>query len=196
MSETAADRPWWADVQHLRPEDGVVAPTRDDAATKRPPSRFHRRPGVTTAVGAPPRVEAEVVQRPAPDFDFDIGLASLLDPPAEEPGRFEWIDLSDEPERDAIDWLALEEAARPEPAKPLDARTAELTADDRASGWRSDVWDIAKPAAATPVRRHAPRTATERLVGSPDRIALYAFVLGLVLIALAALGAPAADAAI
>ena len=220
MSETASDRPWWADVEHLRPTEGDAGATPPERARRQATGRFQRRPGWTTATATETRelVEAATAEhtaeprRPKVDFDFDAGIASLLDAPAEPQGTFEWIDLSadDEPavadwfgeapaasadDARAVDWLALEEAVTPAP-KPLDDRRTELSADDRASGWRSDVWDIAKPAAAAaPVRRRPPRTAAERLAGRPDRIALWAFLLGLLLIAIAAIGTPKANAA-
>jgi hypothetical protein len=189
MSETA---PWWADVQHLRPAEGG-GPARAAAAeqpARAPERRSHRFDRVQTAelslaVKYEPR-------RSKPDFDFDIGLSSLLDPPAEENG--EWLELTVD---EALSRLTGES----------NQAQASLTADDKASGWDMDIWSetdadrkqrrtAAAPAPSAPARPRRPQpTAAERITSRPDRVALWAFLLGVLLILIAAIGTPKANAA-
>jgi hypothetical protein len=138
MSETG-DRPWWADVEHLRPgaEADASAPTGPETTQR---TRRFDRPAATATVAV-----AELPR--ALDFDFDAGLASLLDPPAEPRGEWVELDLADAP------------------ADPIaDDRRAWLDDDDRASGWDLDLWS-AEPAP----RRDAvePTHGTDRLVAAP-----------------------------
>jgi hypothetical protein len=132
MSHTAT-RPWWAEVEHLRPAE-------DDERTRpRRSGRFERRPGQP---GGRRHPEPEV-----------------------------WLD-STEPERD-----------KPKPER----RTIEI---------RGQV-DKALP----PITSHGPgpqrhRTVrpSERVGPRPDRVALWAVLLGLLLILVAAISSPGASA--
>lgn len=199
MSETA-DSPWWADVQHLRPtEDG--GPVRDHAprmdSAPAPERRSHRFDRTTTAELA--LAVTEEPRRSKPDFDFDLEISSLLDPPAEENG--EWLELTVD---EALSRLT----------GSSNAEQASLSADDRASGWDMDIWSetdaarrerrtaapraVAAPAPATraPARARRPRpTSAERISSRPDRVAMWAFLLGVLLIIIAAVGTPKANAA-
>ena len=189
MSETA---PWWADVQHLRPTegDGPARAAAAEQAERAPERRSHRFDRVRTAELA--LAVKDEPRRSKPDFDFDIGLSSLLDPPAEENG--EWLELTVD---EALSQLTGES----------NQAQASLTADDKASGWDMDIWSetdadrkqrrtVAAPAPSAPARPRRPQpTTAERITSRPDRVALWAFLLGVLLILIAAIGTPKANAA-
>jgi hypothetical protein len=193
MSDTAA-QPWWAEVQHLRPRDaGGTRERRDDAGPADGlhtpgPGRFARPATVTespleTAVAVAiaedlPRLDDidwhDFIDSHAELDDVvggDVGLGARWEEPARDTGL------------DAL-WE--------EPARPAGRRTVEIRGQvDRAATAPVDI-DVDARARA---RRTAP-TPAERFHARPDRVAMWAFLLGVLLIAVAALGAPEADAAV
>ncbi len=152
--------------------------------------------------------------------DFEDALAAVRDPlPADDrplPLDFDVDDVDWAPTRrpaseilEELDWqpakrfaraaadLAANREARFErpgaaPAPQPARRTITLTGD---AVERTSAAAVAEGAA--PRRQRRPRaTAAERLAGRPDRVAMYAVVLGIVLILVAALSAPGAEAAL
>jgi hypothetical protein len=163
MSNAEA-RAWWDEVQHLRPDADRDAPRPPRAASVRP--------------------------RPAAD---DLPSADELDAwlAAESPRRF--------PSRDEPDDRASHEAADDEadvvaqPAEVVPVRP-ELVPDTR---WQTDadgrrtvqITGQAARATRRVVRDLAERRPTrplERLASTPDRVALWAVLLGLMLVVIAA----------
>ncbi|HEV2813465.1 MAG TPA: hypothetical protein VGW10_09460 [Solirubrobacteraceae bacterium] len=144
MSQTAT-RPWWADVQHLRPDEAA-----GDERTART-GRFDR-------PAAP--------SRRASHDERQTRVASRAD--AAEPRRRE----------------------RPSPAEPKpQRRTIEIRGQvDRVHG----VAPISSPGP----QRIRGRRADERVGPRPDKVALWAVLLGLLLILVAAMSSPGADAAV
>jgi hypothetical protein len=138
MTRTAA-RPWWADVQHLRPDgDGDT-----DRALRS--GRFDR-------PSAPSRRSS-----------------------TERPTTTRVSSRAEAPDAHA--------AARPE------RRTIEIRGQvDRVHG-------VAPVPSAGP-QRHRGRRASERVGPRPDRVAMWAVLLGLLLILVALLSSPGADAAV
>ena len=135
MSQTAS-RPWWADVQHLRPdEDGNDHRLRT--------GRFDRRPAAEPRATPPARPEPEL-----------------------------WLDAP----------------APKKPAPPPQRRTIEIRGQvDRVHG----VAPISSPGP----QRIRGRRADERVGPRPDKVAMWAVLLGLLLILVAAMSSPGADAA-
>jgi len=171
MSQTAA-RPWWADVQHLRPDE--------DGGDQRAPrtGRFDR------ATASPRRSAAD--HRPARPG------ARERRPEAHTPRRRE----RPEPEN----WLEASEAAvapaTPAPAKAT-AQDAAPKAERRTIQIRGQVDRVAgvAPVPSPGPQRHRGRMPHERVGPRPDRVALWAVLLGLLLILVAAISSPGADAA-
>ncbi|HEV3002625.1 MAG TPA: hypothetical protein VGW75_17950 [Solirubrobacteraceae bacterium] len=186
MSQTAA-RPWWAEVQHLRPadqhepsDDGQPRTGRFDRPT--PPARrpSDDRPTArasSRAAASDAPHEGRAASRPvdAPrEARADHGSATAA--PATPRRR---------PRRDPDLWL--EPATRP-PTQPGQRRTIEIRGQvDRVAG-------VAPISPAGPQRRRG-RRASERVGPRPDRVALWAVLLGLLLILVAAISSPDADAA-
>ena len=135
MSQTAT-RPWWAEVEHLRPdEDGATTPRTRTA-------RFERRDAHQPA------------RRPRPEPEV-------------------WLD--DAP-------------AAPAPKPKHERRTIEIRGQvDRVHG--------VAPTPSPGPQRIRGRRADERVGPRPDKIALWAVLLGLLLILVAAISSPGADAA-
>ena len=141
MSQTAT-RPWWADVQHLRPDEDAPSDHRParggrfDRSTARPRRGEHR----------------ERARRPEPEV---------------------WLDEPTEP---------------PEPAPRPERRTIEIRGQvDRVAG--------VAPVPSPGPQRVRGRMAHERVGPRPDKVALWAVLLGLLLILVAAISSPGADAA-
>ncbi|HEX8205025.1 MAG TPA: hypothetical protein VF587_03085 [Solirubrobacteraceae bacterium] len=143
MSQTAS-RPWWADVQHLRPdEDGGNRSLRT--------GRFER------PTARPRRGDDH---RPARRREPEVWLDASLDVPVEK--------------------------AKPEP-KP-ERRTIEIRGQvDRVHG--------VAPVSSPGPQRVRGRRAHERVGPRPDKVAMWAVILGLLLILVAAISSPGADAA-
>jgi hypothetical protein len=141
MTQTAA-RPWWADVQHLRPDEDAG----QDRRTPRT-GRFERAPA------RPRRGEHEG------------------EPRARRPEPEVWLD---------------EPTAAPKP-KP-ERRTIEIRGQvDRVAG--------VAPVPSPGPQRVRGRMAHERVGPRPDKVALWAVLLGLLLILVAVISSPDADAA-
>ena len=149
MSQTAS--PWWADVQHLRPdEDGNDQRPRRSGRFDRPTAR-PRRGGVHEA-------EARTKRRPEPEV---------------------WLD---EPT------LTAEPEPAPAPTPKAERRTIEIRGQvDRIHG----VAPIDSPGP----QRVRGRMAHERVGPRPDKVAMWAVLLGLLLILVAVISSPDADAA-
>lgn len=161
-----AEQPWWADVQHLRPR---AAGASVPAPEPQAAGRFAR----TSVMDSP--LETAVAVAIAEDLPrlHDIEWHDFIDSHAE---------LDDVVGGDV--WTE-----SPEPARP----TVEI--DGR--GDRATIGAIdAEPEIRTTRRRSAPPAPGERFHAHPDRVALWAFLLGVVLMLVAALGAPEADAAV
>ena len=216
MTETAA-RPWWADVQHLRPREDRAehAPARtwaDDAdftdALK----------SVTSDAGFGGDLGADAFMS---DRAPDASALAVLDLPAVE----EALSAVESPlpiafDVDELDWAPGQRFARasedldfaragrfaraaahavapelvPEPAFSPEPtrRTVEIRGqvDTRATAPA-----VGQDAGRQRYRRQR-ATPAERLAGRPDRVAMWAVVLGIVLILVAAFSAPGAEAAV
>jgi hypothetical protein len=157
MSQTAT-RPWWAEVEHLRPdaEGGTTGRAREERATPRTAStgRFDRRGPHATA-------SAAATRRPR-ERQVEV-----------------WLDESP----------ALAPAKPPKAAQPAERRTIEIR------GQADRVHGVAPVPSAGPQRIRG-RRADERVGPRPDRIALWAVLLGLLLILVAVISSPGADAAV
>jgi hypothetical protein len=191
MSHTAA-RPWWADVQHLRPdEDGgkTDAPARTGrfdrdrtgAASARRRSDGHAAPSARAA-GRASETEARVATRPV---DVEARAADIRRRrPRREPEV--WLDATSPA------------AAAPAPAAPTSAAAAAPAAPERRTitirGQVDRVHGVAPVSSPGPQRLRG-RRADERVGPRPDRVAMWAVLLGLLLILVAAISSPGADAA-
>jgi len=206
MTDPAA--PWWADVQHLRPDadrereqrsretrDAALGDVRAqaDATPQRPRGRFAR---AAEALGTVATLER--TDRSEPRTDWGRDSPDLTPAPADAPVTDTWwLDEQPEPRRDRVsteDWLALTE-----PTERRDPETGRKVVEIR--GQVDGVRGVAAPdpeptARASRAAGRRPRGgAVERMYGRPDRIALWAFVLGMVLILVALIGTPQAGAA-
>jgi hypothetical protein len=179
MSDHGA-RPWWADVQHLRP--------RDEHGADRPSSRFPRtrrpaeaRPAAVATLEhdlpADPWGEGELPDVWAPD--------PHPEPAAEAPAPV-WDDRLEDAFASAPSWAADEAWLLPKGADRIEngRRTIEIRGQvDRIVG----VTAPAETAGATRTGRRRPATpVAARLAGRPDRVAMWAFLLGVLLILVAA----------
>jgi hypothetical protein len=141
MSQTAS-RPWWADVQHLRPDE--------DAGQDRRPNRTGR---------------------------FDRPRRG---------GQHEAEPRAPRHRREPEVWL--DEPAERRPAPTPQRRTIEIRGQvDRVAG--------VAPVPSPGPQRVRGRMAHERVGPRPDKVALWAVLLGLLLILVAAISSPGADAA-
>ena len=197
MSDTAA-QPWWAEVQHLRPQEGEDR--RDEARTARKSRRFVRdlarvdTPGAVAAAVADdldelPRLveidwDAFVEGHADVDLEHRRGIAAIREAngTATDDDRLaalDWdVDLDPRSDRDA--------SGRRTVAIRGNADHATAPVEEPAPAFRE----------RTSGRRRPSPTPADRIVGRPDRVAMWAFVLGLVLMLVAALGTPEADAAV
>jgi peptidoglycan hydrolase-like protein with peptidoglycan-binding domain len=237
MNDPAA-RPWWADVQHLRPDadrereqrsretrDAALGDVRAqaDASPQRPRGRFARAaealgtvatldrtapptegsrdvPATTgwgrdspdlspAAPGAPATDAWWLDEDPAPRRELRLVVEEPVDTPPASPRRDR---VSTE------DWLALTEPFEERRDPDTGRKVVEIRGE--ADGTRGvaapDPAPTARAAATSPrARRERTRaTAIDRMYGRPDRIAMWAFVLGMVLILVALLGTPQASA--
>ena len=190
MSETAA-RPWWADVQHLRPDDDG-----DHAASAAAPARTGR--FARSADGASATEHgARRASSPAPTRQRGDTRTRDAEP---RPRRF---DREPAQRRDREPAQRREETTEPRRRPEVDLRPrgaafAEYRDGRRTVSIRGQVDRVvAAPAAApgvAPERRRPRRTAVERLGGRPDRVAMWAVMLGLLLILVAAISSPGAGA--
>ena len=212
MSEPAA--PWWADVQHLRPrEDRADQPVE--------PRRFHRTgeprpdawPAEPVREARAPEAAVATLEHDVPasnpwlDGAADDAWADTLAPdpapatddaaPQHEASRTLWDDGLEEAFAKTPSWADDEDWLKPKGADRIEngRRTIEIRGQvDRIVG----VSAPAETAVATRTGRRRPsRRPAERLAGRPDRVAMWAFLLGILLILIAALSNPGdADAAV
>ena len=183
MSQQAA-RPWWADVQHLRPAEHGGS---DDRAPRT--GRFDRRP--TGEHAATSRVAGRASHAAAP-----AGRATQTASPAPAPAPARADRPAHAPaapsaparreRREPEVWL--DEVPTPAPRPKAERRTIEIRGQvDRVHG--------VAPVASPGPQRIRGRRADERVGPRPDRVAMWAVVLGLLLILVAAISSPGADAA-
>jgi hypothetical protein len=201
MSDPAA--PWWADVQHLRP--------REDRAGEAPAPRFTREDGVRAE---DPAAVAEREQAAVATLEHDVP-ATWDDAPAwQAKGAATWeaddaawleaLDMPADPAPSRVWDSSLEEAFARTPswAEEDDERLLPKGANRIENGRRTieirgqvdrlvGVTAPAETAVATRSGRRRPaRRPAERLAGRPDRVAMWAFLLGILLILIAALSNP------
>jgi hypothetical protein len=216
MSDPGA--PWWADVQHLRPREDRArersyprferddAPERESAVATlehEVPERY-----------ALPTEEHDLPGRFATGDPHDLPGRFTTAAPRDQPGRFgaaeedaAWLETLDTPADETPSRLwdtALEEAFARTPswAEEDDERLLPKGANRIENGRRTieirgqvdRIAGITAPAetgAATRTGRRRPhRRPAERLAGRPDRVAMWAFLLGILLILIAALSNP------
>ena len=194
MSDPAA--PWWADVQHLRP--------RDDAASAAEPARFtHERAPV-----APEPAEAAVatLEHEVPAAWQAKGAAEWA---ADDAAWLDTLGMPQDPSPSRAWDASLEEAFARTPswAEEDDERLLPKGANRIENGRRTieirgqvdRIAGITAPAetgvATRSGRRRPMRSPAERLAGRPDRVAMWAFLLGILLILIAALSDPSQAAA-
>ena len=198
MSDPAA--PWWADVQHLRPREDHVAET---PAPSSAPSRRFARGAATQHDAAIATLEHEIAD-PWATEDVVAPWAETLDQSydAPAPATAEESPLWDE---------ALEEAFARTPswADEDDPRLLPKGADRIENGRRTieirgqvdRIHGFTAPAETQVATRGGGRRRStrpsERFERRPDRVAMWAFLLGLLLICIAAFSKPGdADASV
>ena len=202
MSDTAG-QPWWADVQHLRPsEDGGNKRTREsaDPAERGRTGRFARRETVATGAATATAVATEAIPRLV-DIDWQDFVAAHADaePRIADPrDRGRWThDDAGTPGTDPLDALDFDPTwptTWDEPRR--DPRTGRRTVEIRGRVDRAATAPVDEPVVVrSQARRHMPRHAGDRFQGRPDRVAMWAFVLGGLLMIVAAFSSPEADAA-
>jgi hypothetical protein len=192
MSQTAA-RPWWADVQHLRPDEGGDTEHRATRTGRFDrPSAPSRRPsrGDHPATAREPQQRAAERREPQPQPQQ---RAAERREPQSQPRAAERRESQSQPraaERrrsrpEPELWL---EPADTPPAQPAERRTIEIR------GQAAGVAGVAPVPSAGP-QRHRGRRPSERVGPRPDRIAMWAVLLGVLLILVALASSPGADAA-
>jgi hypothetical protein len=185
MSDPAA-QPWWADVQHLRPrEAGGNRPVRWDGVDATPS------PAEPAAVAtALPREPGRFTRAAVADSPLETAVAVAIADDLPRLQDIDWHDFIDSHQE--LDDVVGGDVWLEEPAKPAGRRTVEISGQvDRATAQ-------VDPAVAASVagRRRTPPAPGERFHAHPDRVALWAFLMGVVLMIVAALSAPEADAAV
>jgi hypothetical protein len=214
MSDPGA--PWWAEVQHLRPrEDAAPAP-----AAPRSPSRRFARSAQEQPEAALATLEHEVADpfapaQPAPDRPRRRGttdewtvddIEGVYADPRSGADLAPWLD--DSPPAESTTWDdSIEEAFEQTPSWSDDVwlmpkgadriengrRTIEIRGQvDRIHGFNA----APEPASLAQRARRPGRRPSDRFERRPDRVAMWAFLLGVLLILIAALSQPGdADAA-
>jgi hypothetical protein len=200
-----AVRPWWADVQHLRPEEDGAPAVRFGSDRERDSAvaTLEREPEPTAPTAwwiddrpgtAPPRELRVVIEEPLATSPAHrrhgkpLDTSTAHEPRAERrPGQ----------RRTTEDWLAVAE-----PTEHRDPQTVRRPVEIRGQvdGVRGvprpDREPTARAAAAGATGRRRPRRGPiERMYGRPDHVALWAFLLGIALILAALIGTPDAGAA-
>jgi hypothetical protein len=188
MSDHGA--PWWADVQHLRP--------RDDRATE-PSRRFRQREREHEPRRLVEDASVATLEHEVPVDDAWRETLAWDDEPVAQPARTTlWDPALEEAFARTPSWADEDdERLLPKGANRIEngRRTIEIRGQvDRVHGFTAP----ADTTVATRSGRRRPaRRTSERLAGRPDRLALWAFLLGLLLIAIAAFTNPGdANAAI
>ena len=201
MSDPAA--PWWADVQHLRPREDHVAETPAPPTPSSAPSRRFARGAAEQHDASVATLEHELADPWATD-DLVAPWAETLDQPA----PYHVADVA-EP-KDTLWDASLEEAfaSTPSWADEDDPRLLPKGADRIENGRRTieirgqvdRIHGFTAPAettVATRTGRRPARRPSERFERRPDRVAMWAFLLGLLLICIAAFSKPGdADASV
>jgi len=199
MSDPAA--PWWAEVQHLRPrDDHAEQPTTPSSA----PSRRFGRGAAEEHDAAIATLEHEIADPWATD-DVVAPWAETLEQPAsyDEPSSYDAPDAATESRSPLWD-DALEEAFARTPswADEDDERLLPKGANRIENGRRTieirgqvDRIHGVAPIDSPGPQRIRGRMAHERVGPRPDKVALWAVLLGLLLILVAAISSPGADAA-
>jgi hypothetical protein len=212
MSDPAA--PWWAEVQHLRPrEDRAEVPTSEP----RRPGRFDREAAAARQDAAVATIEHELPdpwadepawgpeqhgwesERTEDPWAETLGLdaAPATEAPREDRETALWDDGLEEAFASTPSWTDDEhdQWLMPKGADRIEngRRTIEIRGQvDRVHG----VTAPAETNAATRTGRRPARRASERFERRPDRVAMWAFFLGLLMIVVAAFSQPGeADAA-
>lgn len=199
MSDPAA--PWWADVQHLRPREDHVAETPAPPAPSSAPSRRFARGAAVQHDAAVATLEHEVADPWATTEDVVAPWAETLDQSYDTPAAAEESPLWDPALEEAFartpSW-ADEDDPRllPKGADRIEngRRTIEIRGQvDRIHGFTAP----AETTVATRTGRRPARRPSERFERRPDRVAMWAFLLGLLLICIAAFSKPGdADASV
>jgi hypothetical protein len=208
MSDPAA--PWWAEVQHLRPREDRAPESPAPApspSTSSPSRRFPRRTHELEHESAVATLEHEVVPwTPADDvapWEETFGQSAdtgtwdelTLDEPA--PRETLWDDSLEEAFARTPSWADEDdERLLPKGANRIEngRRTIEIRGQvDRIHGFTAP----AETTSATRTGRRPARRPSERFERRPDRVAMWAFLLGLLLICIAAFSKPGdADASV
>jgi hypothetical protein len=200
MSDPAA--PWWADVQHLRPrEDAASAPAPKAPARftheREPVAREHEA-AVATLEHDVPEPRWDVEETPA----WQAKGAAVWE--ADDAAWLETLDLPEDPSPSRVWDPSLEQAfaSTPSWAEEDDERLLPKGANRIENGRRTieirgqveRIAGLPAPAetgvATRSGRRRPARRPAERLAGRPDRVAMWAFLLGILLILIAALTGP------
>jgi hypothetical protein len=192
MSDPAA--PWWADVQHLRPREDRVS----DAT---PPARFAREGGARTGDVAAEREQHEAA---VATLEHELPAEPQVEWHEEDAAWLETLSMPQDPSPSRVWDPSLEEAfaSTPSWAEEDDERLLPKGANRIENGRRTieirgqvdRVVGVTAPAetgvATRSGRRRPARRPAERLAGRPDRVAMWAFLLGILLILIAALTGP------
>jgi hypothetical protein len=196
MSDPAA--PWWADVQHLRPREDHAPETPAPEPSSTPSRRFARA-AAQPHEAAVATLEHEVVPWSGDDV---APWAETLDAPWDEPVADAprtplWDDSLEEAFARTPSWADEDdERLLPKGANRIEngRRTIEIRGQvDRIHGFTAP----AETKAATRTGRRPARRPSERFERRPDRVAMWAFLLGLLLICIAAFSEPGdADASV
>jgi hypothetical protein len=192
MSDPAA--PWWADVQHLRPRE-------DRASDATPPARFAREGGARTGDVAAEREQHEAA---VATLEHELPAEPQVEWHEEDAAWLETLSIPQDPSPSRVWDPSLEEAfaSTPSWAEEDDERLLPKGANRIENGRRTieirgqvdRVVGVTAPVetgvATRSGRRRPARRPAERLAGRPDRVAMWAFLLGILLILIAALTGP------
>jgi hypothetical protein len=183
MSQAEA-RTWWADVEHLREaaERRQADEARRRAADERARARRENGTQLTPALSRSRSRAATRVQEAAGGAvdELTARRAVALDERTPRPRRPVPIWLADDAMADPI------ARARARAAAPR--RTVEIRG--QVAGPPEWVHDAARRAESLPtVRRHSPPSLGSSFATHPDRVAFWAFALGIVLVMVAAMSA-------
>ena len=213
MSDPAA--PWWAEVQHLRPREDRAPET---PAPPRPRGGRFDRPALQPQEAAVATIEHEIADpwasepvwgpeqpgweresRPDAAWSETLGATAPDAPPStSEWDRLTWDDGLEDAFAKAPSWTDDEhdQWLMPKGADRIEngRRTIEIRGQvDRVHGFTA----AAETAGTTRSGRRPARRPSERFERRPDRVAMWAFLLGLLLILVAAFSQPGdADAAV
>ena len=196
MSDPAA-QPWWAEVQHLRPREGDER--RDEAREARKSRRFVRDLARVDTPGAvATAVNDDLDQVPLLDeIDWESFVEAHADVDLEHRRGLAAIREANGTATDADRLAALDWDVDLDPrGDDRDPVTGRRTVEIRGHADRATA-TVDEPLAAPRIGRRRPaQSPADHLVGRPDRVAMWAFILGLILMLVAALGTPEADAAV